>query len=161
MNDERVHLTAEPLVVGNERLRRGLRALLGEDVPALLLLGDDPALARARTKRRRQRPRERVPDGHMTMAEAAAKLGCSIKTLNGHIESGVVRYVIIGHGSKRPRKMFTDSDLNAFIAAQTRKDAPCPSTASRARRTGTSISKCRGHRFRGSTKTTTRREAKK
>jgi len=80
------------------------------------------------------------PDGLRTPAEAASKLGCSIKTLNGHIASGALGYVIIGHGKKRPRKMFTDGDLNAFITNQTRKDVPCPSTASRARRSSTSNS---------------------
>src|SRR5262245_54416926 len=80
------------------------------------------------------------PDGLRTPAEAASKLGCSIKTLNGHIVSGALGYVIIGHGKKRPRKMFTDGDLNAFIINQTRKDVPCPSTASRARRSSTSSS---------------------
>jgi hypothetical protein len=84
-------------------------------------------------------PRQSSPDGLKTAAQAAAKLNCSIKTLNGHVASGALRYVIIGHGTKRPRRMFTDADLDAFIASQTRKDAPCRSTASRARHTGTSI----------------------
>src|SRR5262245_39717705 len=89
---------------------------------------------------RQRKPRQPTPDGLRTPAEAAAKLGCSIKTLNGHIVSGALGYVIIGHGKKRPRKMFTDGDLNAFIINQTRKDVPCPSTASRARRSSTSSS---------------------
>src|SRR5215472_10949272 len=80
------------------------------------------------------------PDGLKTAAQAAAKLNCSIKTLFGHVASGALRYVDVGHGTKRPRYRFTDADIDAFIAAQTRKDVPCPSTASRARRIGTSIS---------------------
>src|SRR5215510_4634421 len=55
---------------------------------------------------RRQHP-PRPPDGLRTSAEAAAKLGCSIKTLNGHIANGDLKYVIIGHGIKRPRRYFT------------------------------------------------------
>src|SRR2546430_15506855 len=51
------------------------------------------------------------PDGLKTAAQAAARLGCSVKTLNGHVASGALRYVIIGHGTKRPRRMFTDADL--------------------------------------------------
>ena len=35
--------------------------------------------------------------------------------------SGGIKYVTIGHGTKRPRKMFTDADLDAFIANQTRR----------------------------------------
>jgi hypothetical protein len=90
--------------------------------------------------RRQHKPRSAAPGGLLTAAQAAAKLGCSIKTLNGHITSGAIGYVITGHGTKRPRKMFTDADLDQFIAAQTRKDSPCPSTASRARHSGTSTS---------------------
>jgi excisionase family DNA binding protein len=88
--------------------------------------------------RRQRHPRERKPDDPMTMREAAARLGCSIKTLDGHIASGALRYVNIGHGSKRERKRITPADLNAFIEAQTRKDVACPSTEPRARRTGSS-----------------------
>jgi hypothetical protein len=94
----------------------------------------------AKRQRRQSQPRIHIPDGLRTVREAAARLGCSIKTLNGHIDSGALRYVNIGHGEKRPRKMFTDADLDALIAAQTRKESPCPSTASRARHSGTSIS---------------------
>jgi len=100
-----------------------------------------PAMARkAQEPRRQRKPHVRPPDGLLTQAEAAARLACSIKTLNGHIASGALRYVALGHGRKRPRRFFTDADLDTFIAAQTRKDVPCPSTASRARHTGISIS---------------------
>ena len=84
--------------------------------------------------------RQSPPDGLRTPAEAARKLRCSIKTLNGHVASGALRYVIIGHGIKRPRKMFADADLDAFIVNQTRKDVPCPSTATRAPRSGNTTS---------------------
>jgi hypothetical protein len=92
-------------------------------------------------RRRQRRPRIARPDGLRTAAEAAARLGCSIKTLNGHVASGALRYVAIGHGRKRPRKMFADADLTAFIEAQTRKDSPCPSDATRGPRSGNTISK--------------------
>ena len=75
--------------------------------------------------------------------EAAAKLGCSIKTLTGYVVAGTLKYVAIGHGTKRPRKFFTDADLNQFIADQTRKAEPCPSTRNETadRRTGVSTSR--------------------
>jgi hypothetical protein len=92
-------------------------------------------------KNRRRHQRQRPPDGSRTPAEAAAKLGCSIKTLNGHVAAGALKYVIVGHGMKRPRKMFADADLDQFIAAQTRKDQPCPSAAIRGRRTGSTTFK--------------------
>jgi hypothetical protein len=92
-------------------------------------------------QRRQRKPRTAPADGLRTAEEAAAKLRCSQKTLNGYVAAGTLRYVAIGHGSKRQRKMFTDADLNALIEAQTRKDSPaCPSSASRARHTGTSTS---------------------
>jgi hypothetical protein len=102
---------------------------------------DDEPLPRERAAHKVPRAvRVRPPDGLRTKAEAASKLGCSIKTLDGHVASGALRYVALGHGKTRPRRMFTDADLDAFITAQTRKDVPCPPTASGARRSGTSIS---------------------
>ena len=97
------------------------------------------ALATPATPHHQRKPRIRPPDGPRTPREAATKLGCSIKTLNAHVAAGELRYMIKGHGKKRPRKMFADADLDEFIANQTRKDSPCPSTASRARHIGTSI----------------------
>jgi hypothetical protein len=88
--------------------------------------------------------RARPPDGLRTKAEAAAKLGCSIKTLDGHVDSGALSYVPIGHGKKRVRRMFTDADLDQFIVNQTRKDVACPPTSPKtaARRISTTTSKC-------------------
>jgi hypothetical protein len=97
--------------------------------------------------RRRQRKlradgarKPRPPDGLLTRAQAAAKLNCSLRTLDGHVASGALRYVAIGHGKKRPRRMFTVADLDEFISNQTRKDVPCPSSATRARHIGGSTS---------------------
>jgi hypothetical protein len=93
-------------------------------------------------RRRRQRPlRPPVPGGLLTAVQAAAKLSCSVKTLNGHVAGGALKYVTVGHGTKRLRKMFTDADLNQFIADQTREAPPCPFDATRARRSGNTISK--------------------
>jgi hypothetical protein len=92
--------------------------------------------------RRQRKPSARVrgPDDPMSKAEAAAKANCSVKTLSGHIKTGALKYIIIGHGTKRPRKLIAPADLAEFIANQTRKDVPCPSTRARARRTSTSTS---------------------
>ncbi|MBX9823529.1 MAG: hypothetical protein K2Y27_00905 [Xanthobacteraceae bacterium] len=67
-------------------------------------------------------------------------LRCSVKTLAAHVRSGSLKYVIIGHGSKRPRRRFTDTDLSDFVQHQTRRDAGCPSIDRKARRSTTSIS---------------------
>ena len=82
-------------------------------------------------------------DGLRTPAEAARKLGCSTKTLLGYVKSGALKYVAIGHGKRRTRKMFSDADLAEFIQVQTRKDAPCPSirTETAARRSSISTSR--------------------
>jgi hypothetical protein len=85
---------------------------------------------------RHRQPRISPPDGLKTAAQAAAKLGCSTKTLDGYVKAGAIGYVIVGHGKKRPRRMFTDADINAFIQAQTRKETPCPSDATHGRRSG-------------------------
>src|SRR5215470_18097859 len=82
------------------------------------------------------------PNSLLTPADAARRLGCSVKTLRAHVAAGDLRYVSIGHGKKRQRKMFTDADLDDFIANQTRKDVPCPSTRIGARRFGNSTSGC-------------------
>jgi len=95
-------------------------------------------------RRRQRKARVRPPDGLRTPAEAARKLRCSIKTLNAHVAAGDLRYVSIGKGTKRPRRMFSDADLDDFIANQTRKDVACPPTSPKtaARRISTSTSKC-------------------
>src|SRR5262249_4796499 len=87
------------------------------------------------------KPRQSPPGRLKTAAQAAAKLNCSIKTLLGHVASGALRCVVIGHGTKRRCIRFTDPDLDAFIEAQTREVTPCPSDATRGRRSGSTDSK--------------------
>src|SRR6516164_5196596 len=143
-NSSTTNLTNHP---GATRLARGLAALVEAQerrprtaAEACVLRGLEAMLGVRKLRQLAPRqPRQSSPDGLKTAAQAAAKLNCSIKTLNGHVASGALRYVAIGHGTKRPRKMFTDADINSFVANQTRKDVPCPSTASHARRIGTSI----------------------
>jgi hypothetical protein len=89
------------------------------------------------------------PDGLRTPTEAARKLRCSIKTLNAYVTAGDLRYVSIGKGTKRPRRMFTDPDLNEFIANRTRKDSPCLSSRTHARRSGASTSRSEVIAFTG------------
>jgi hypothetical protein len=92
-------------------------------------------------KKHVRKSRVAPPGGLKNKHEAAAKLGCSIRTLDGHVAAGALRYVLIGHGTKRLRRMFTDADLDELIANQSRKDVPaCPSTEIRVRRTGSSTS---------------------
>ena len=87
-------------------------------------------------------PQPAPADGLKTLAQAARRLGISIRTLRGLITSGELRYVNVGRGKQRERVMFTDSDLDDFVAGRTRQKAQqsCPSTSPRARRTTTSTS---------------------
>jgi hypothetical protein len=132
----------QDLALVTRALDREARGALGR----VLVRATEDGARRARAQRPRPRPparkpRQPTPDGLKTLSEGAAKLGCSLKTLKGHIASGALPYVALGHGSKRQRKMLTDADLDAFIANQTRKDVPaCPSIESRVRRIGTSTS---------------------
>ena len=90
-------------------------------------------------------PPQPVPtpaDGLKTKAQAARRLNISIRTLRGLVASGELRYVNVGRGKQREKMMFTDSDLDGFIAKRTRQKAQdlCPSTSQRARPSITSTS---------------------
>lgn len=58
-----------------------------------------------------------------TPREVAERLRCSLRTLSDHVKAGHIKYIIIGHGKKRPRRMFTDADVDAFIERQTRRES--------------------------------------
>ncbi|SCX27238.1 helix-turn-helix domain-containing protein [Agrobacterium rosae] len=67
-----------------------------------------------------------------TAAEAAAKLGISVKTLMRHVEDGRIRYVNVGT-EKRKQYRFTDYMLEQFITNNKRREKkPCPSTSPKA-----------------------------
>jgi excisionase family DNA binding protein len=97
-----------------------------------LLKRHDPELTQTRGRSRKTRRGgehiEPPVNALRTPREAAARLRCSVKTLHEHVAAGRLRYVAIGQGRKRPRKMFTDSDLDAFIENSTRKEVNCLST---------------------------------
>jgi hypothetical protein len=96
-----------------ERVRNGV-PLYGPDDPPPIFFGQ---LSEENADAEHRAPeRSGPPDGLRTSAEAARKLRCSVRTLTGHVTAGALGYVLIGHGRKRPRRMFTDSDLEQFIA---------------------------------------------
>ena len=79
--------------------------------------------------------------GLRTKREAADRLRCSEKTVDAYVEAGELRYVLVGRGTRRQRKMFTDGDIADLLASRTRKAAPpCPFTKTRARHIGSSTS---------------------
>jgi excisionase family DNA binding protein len=75
----------------------------------------------------------------LTMNEAATQLGISTRTLRGHVKMGEIAYIALGHGVKRVRRMFDESDLEAFKERRRRVD-PCPSISPKTRRSSTSTS---------------------
>src|SRR5262249_34964929 len=82
-----------------------------------------------------------MAEGLRNPGYAAEFLQCSIKQVHTYCKRGDLRYVDIGCSEKRPRRMFTDADLIDFVERRTRREA-CPSTNIKARRSGTSTSKC-------------------
>jgi len=127
---------------GIARLPAGLAGFCCEDLNCPeCLRAYRKGLVLRRQERAARKLRFSPPDGLKSAAQAAAKLGCSIKTLNGHVASGALKYIALGHGKRRQRRMFTDADINQFVEAQSKKDIPCPSDATRALRSGSTISK--------------------
>jgi hypothetical protein len=75
--------------------------------------------------------------------EVAERLGCTVKTLFGHVRDGSLRYVNVGRGEIRPRYMFAESDLAEFEEVRRRRNAGAMarrSTAQKLRRSTISIS---------------------
>jgi hypothetical protein len=138
---------ATPPGAGREHFAAVAEAYRAAEARGAVRVGTAMAFPRAALRldgtpaRPRKTTRIAPPDGLRTPAEAAAKLGCSIKTLNAHVAAGDLRYVIIGKGKKRVRRMYADADLDEFIANQTRKAMPCPSAATRGRHSGNTASK--------------------
>ncbi|WP_225048903.1 helix-turn-helix domain-containing protein [Bradyrhizobium barranii] len=62
---------------------------------------------------------------------AAERLGVSVKTLNGYVRDGELRYINVGRGRKKQRRKFTDEDLDELIERRTRRDVPCQSTSTK------------------------------
>lgn len=83
------------------------------------------------------KPRRQVTQ-LLTPLEAAAQLGCSKKILLEHVRAGAIRYVNVGRGKKKIRRMFTEDDLAEFVKTRTQRDTPpCPSTRRKGRPTTT------------------------
>jgi|SRR6266403_1277832 hypothetical protein len=72
--------------------------------------------------------------------DAARALGVSVKTLNGFVQDGELRYINVGRGKKKIRRMFADEDLEDFKQRRARREVPCQSIGTKTARTTTSIS---------------------
>src|SRR4051794_3004174 len=74
---------------------------------------------------------------------AADRLGVSVKTLQGYVSDGELRYISVGRGTKKVRRKFTDEDLDEFIHRRAQRDMPCQSIGIRTARSTTSTSNTR------------------
>jgi hypothetical protein len=59
----------------------------------------------------------------------AAALGVSVKTLNGFVRDGEIRYIDVGRGKKKIRRRFTDQDIEEFKERRARREVSCQSTS--------------------------------
>ena len=71
-------------------------------------------------------PRERDPEGWLTIKQAAARLNLGERTLREHMRAGAIRYIDVGHGKVRRSPRFAPSDLQEFQDRQ--RGQPWPST---------------------------------
>ena len=75
-----------------------------------------------------------------SLKDTARVLGVSVKTLSGFVRDGEIRYIDVGRGKKKIRRMFTDQDIDQFQESRARREVPCQSTSTKTARTTTSIS---------------------
>jgi excisionase family DNA binding protein len=58
--------------------------------------------------------------------EVAAQLGVSVLTLRRLIANGAIEYVMIGNSNSRPRKAFTQTQVDDFLQSRVRRKSPMP-----------------------------------
>jgi excisionase family DNA binding protein len=76
--------------------------------------------------------------------QTAQRLHVSCDTLDGLVQDGELPFVNVGRGKKRPRRMFEETVIDAFIERRTQRTKACTSTKSASRDTGRSKSGSRG-----------------
>ena len=81
----------------------------------------------------------------LTIAEAAAMLGVSVKTMRGHVKAGEIAYINLGRGEKRARMAFEPCDIDEFL--NRRRTRQCQSTSRKVPRSTTSTSRSVGIDF--------------
>ena len=94
-----------------------------------------------------------------TPKEAAERLHTSVEQLTAFVRDGELKYINLGRGKKRPRRMFTDEDLDEFIERRTRKERAVSLYKPAKSPYWQFDFEIGGHRFYGSTKCKNRREA--
>lgn len=76
----------------------------------------------------------------LTPQEAADRLAITVDQLADLVRDGEISYIPIGRGSKRPRRRFTETDLNDFIDRRRRRES-CQFIKPKNRRSINTISK--------------------
>ena len=76
------------------------------------------------------------PPPLLTPKEAAARLAITLEQLTALVFDGEIAYIAIGRGQKRPRRRFTEADIEEFIERRRRREMPFHATlhAHRSRR---------------------------
>jgi hypothetical protein len=78
----------------------------------------------AAMKAKRRPPRD--PDGLLTAAQAAARLGITVEHLMAHVQDGAIKSINVGRGKKKARYRFAPADLDAFKIERTSMEQPAP-----------------------------------
>ncbi|TGN80511.1 DNA-binding protein [Bradyrhizobium yuanmingense] len=76
----------------------------------------------------------------LTPEQAASRLNITEDHLRDLVNEGTIGYINVGLGKKRPRRRFTEADLNDFIERRRGRETPCQSIKTHGRPTTHSIS---------------------
>src|ERR1700722_11300357 len=87
----------------------------------------------------------RMKKSLLSPQQAAQRLHVSGDTLDGLVQDGELPFVNVGRGKKRPRRMFEEAVIDAFIERRTQRGKGCISTKSAGRNTGRRKSGSRGN----------------
>lgn len=63
----------------------------------------------------------------LTPEQAAARLTITEDHLRALVANGAIGYINVGLGKKRPRRRFTEADIDDFIERRRGREVPCPS----------------------------------
>jgi hypothetical protein len=73
---------------------------------------------------KRRKRKAATSDGLLDIPAAASRLNITAEKVRAFVRDGDLKYVNVGHGSKKPRYRFEDSDINAFIEKRRQQDIP-------------------------------------
>jgi|SRR5216683_1011270 len=71
-------------------------------------------------KRRKPKPANGLHD----ILATAIKLNVTAEKVRAFVRDGDLKYINVGHGSKKPRYRFTDSDINELIEKRKQQETP-------------------------------------